>query len=84
VVDGVTVSRWNARTLESELRSIGTSPLCVALGSRSGRLIVFLHAPAGLTQQENALQHLRTLDGIETVEVSEWTWTILRVDVLPE
>lgn len=80
----MTVGRWSARTLESELRSIGTVLLCVASGSRSGRLIVFLHGPAGRTQQENALQHLRTLDGIETVEVSERTWTILHVGVLPE
>jgi hypothetical protein len=56
----------------------------VAPGSRSGRLIVFLHAPSGRTQQENVLQYLRTLDGVEAVEVSERTWTILRVDVLPE
>lgn len=85
VVVNVVAGRWNAGTLASALKEVGVSPLHVAVAPEDPhRFTVYLHGPAGRSQQETAIAHLLRLEGIGRVDVSAYTWTILRVELASE
>ncbi len=70
----------DARALRGALERRGVEVLHVGADHRDAHtLIVYLHGSAGRSQQEVALRLIGQLSGVSTVEVSEHSWTILRV-----
>lgn len=70
----------DARALRGALERRGVVVLHVGADHRDARtLVVYLHGSAGRSQQELAVQFIAHLSDVAAVEVSEHSWTILRV-----
>jgi hypothetical protein len=74
------VTRINAETVRDVLNAHGVAVLHVTDSDLDGgRVVAYLHGNAGQNQQETAIRCLNDLDGVQRVEASSASWTILIV-----